>query len=67
VVGRARAAERDRLARDVIEELPQRQIADLLKMKESSVSKYVSRGKEELRQVYYRLVKDQDAPARGRR
>ena len=22
---------------------------------------------EELRQVYYRLVKDQDAPARGRR
>ena len=51
----------------VIEELPQRQIADLLKMKESSVSKYVSRGKEELRQVYYRLVKDQDAPARGRR
>lgn len=51
----------------VIEELPQRQIADLLKMKESSVSKYVSRGKEELRQVYYRLVKDQDAPARRRR
>ena len=51
----------------VIEELPQRRIADLLKMKESSVSKYVSRGKEELRQVYFRLVKDQDAPARGRR
>ncbi len=51
----------------VIEELPQRQIAGLLKMKESSVSKYVSRGKEELRQVYYRLVKDLDAPARGRR
>ncbi len=51
----------------VIEELPQRQIADLLKMKESSVSKYVSRGKEELRQIYYRLMKDQDAPARGRR
>lgn len=50
----------------VIEELPQRRIADLLKMKESSVSKYVSRGKEELRQIYHRLVKDLDAPARGR-
>jgi RNA polymerase sigma-70 factor (ECF subfamily) len=51
----------------VIEELPQRQIAELLKIKESSVSKYVSRGKEELRQIYHRLMKDQDAPARGRR
>jgi RNA polymerase sigma-70 factor (ECF subfamily) len=51
----------------VIEELPQREIADLLKMKESSVSKYVSRGKEELRQIYYRLVKDQDVSTRGRR
>lgn len=51
----------------VVEELPQRQIAELLKIKESSVSKYVSRGKEELRQIYHRLMKDQDAPARGRR
>lgn len=51
----------------VIEELPQRQIAELLKIKESSVSKYVSRGKEELRQIYYRLMRDQDAPAKGRR
>lgn len=51
----------------VIEELPQREIADLLKMKESSVSKYVSRGKEELRQIYYRLMKDQDVSTRGRR
>ncbi len=52
----------------VIEELPQRQIAELLQMKESCVSKYVSRGKEELRQIYYRLINDQGAgvPA-GRR
>ena len=42
----------------VIEELPQRKIADLLKIKESSVSKYVSRGKEELRQVYHRLLRE---------
>jgi RNA polymerase sigma-70 factor, ECF subfamily len=41
-----------------VEELPQRQIADLLKMKESCVSKYVSRGKEELRQIYHRLTKE---------
>lgn len=51
----------------VIEELPQRQIAELLKIKESSVSKYVSRGKEELRQIYHRLLRDLDAPAKGRR
>lgn len=46
----------------VVEELPQRQIADLLKIKESSVSKYVSRGKEELRQIYHRLVREQSHP-----
>lgn len=51
----------------VVEDLPQRQIADLLKIKESSVSKYVSRGKEELRQIYHRLVFDQRTPARGGR
>lgn len=49
----------------VIEELPQRKIADLLKIKESSVGKYVSRGKEELRQIYHRLVKEQNAVTRG--
>ncbi len=49
----------------VVEDLPQRKIADLLKMKESSVSKYVSRGKEELRQMYHRLLKEQRVPARG--
>lgn len=41
-----------------VEDLPQRQIAALLKIKESCVSKYVSRGKEELRQIYYRLAKE---------
>jgi RNA polymerase sigma-70 factor (ECF subfamily) len=49
----------------VIEELPQRKIADLLKIKESSVGKYVSRGKEELRQIYHRLVKEQNVVTRG--
>ena len=51
----------------VIEELPQRQIADLLKIKESSVSKYVSRGKEELRQIYYQLTKEPGILTRGGR
>jgi RNA polymerase sigma-70 factor (ECF subfamily) len=50
----------------VVEELPQRQIADLLKMKESCVSKYVSRGKEELRQIYYRLLEGQVRVTGGR-
>lgn len=39
----------------LIEELPQRQIAERLGIKESSVSKYVSRGLEELRRIYFRL------------
>src|SRR5260370_14784816 len=43
----------------VIEELPQRQIAERLNIKEASVSKYVSRGKEELRQVYQQLIREQ--------
>ena len=51
----------------VVEDVPQRKIADLLKIKESSVSKYVSRGKEELRQIYHRLLKEQHAPVRGGR
>jgi len=51
----------------VIEELPQRKIADLLKIKESSVSKYVSRGKEELRQIYHRLAKEQSTYILGGR
>ncbi|WP_069804677.1 RNA polymerase sigma factor [Thermogemmatispora onikobensis] len=39
----------------VIEGLPQRKVAELLGMKESCVSKYLSRGKEEMRQIYQRL------------
>ena len=49
----------------VVEDLPQRKIADLLKIKESSVSKYVSRGKEELRQMYQRLLKEHRVSSRG--
>jgi RNA polymerase sigma-70 factor (ECF subfamily) len=49
-----------------VEGLPQRQIAELLSMKEASVSKYVSRGKEKLRQIYYQLVREQsDVPVKG--
>ncbi len=40
----------------ITEDMPQRQIAIRLKIKEASVSKYVSRGKEELRQSYYQLL-----------
>jgi RNA polymerase sigma-70 factor (ECF subfamily) len=42
----------------VIEELPQRQVAERVGIKESCVSKYISRGKEELRQSYVRLIND---------
>jgi hypothetical protein len=31
------------------------------------VSKYVSRGKEELRQIYHRLLREQLTPAKGGR
>lgn len=48
----------------VIEEFSQRDIASLLKMKEASVSKYVSRGKEELRQIYARLTTEQGTTLR---
>jgi RNA polymerase sigma-70 factor, ECF subfamily len=50
----------------VIEELPQRQIAARLRIKESCVSKYISRGKEELRQSYLRLVNEQKHVTGGR-
>jgi DNA-directed RNA polymerase specialized sigma24 family protein len=40
----------------VIEKLPQRQIADVLGIKPTNVAKYVSRGKEEFRQIYYRMT-----------
>ncbi len=42
----------------VIEKLPQRQIADLLGIKLASVGKYVSRGKEEFRQIYYHMMNE---------
>jgi RNA polymerase sigma-70 factor (ECF subfamily) len=52
----------------IIEEMPQRQIAVHLKIKEASVSKYVSRGKEELRQIYYQLLSGKSiVPAKKRR
>jgi RNA polymerase sigma-70 factor (ECF subfamily) len=51
----------------VIEELPQRHIAERLGIKESCVSKYVSRGKEELRQIYFRLTNQQKNVTGGRR
>ncbi|MEO7020784.1 MAG: RNA polymerase sigma factor [Ktedonobacteraceae bacterium] len=42
----------------VIEKQSQQQIADLLGIKITSVGKYVSRGKEEFRQIYYRILND---------
>lgn len=42
----------------IVEELPQRQIARLLGIKENSVSKYVSRGLHELRQAYLQLTSE---------
>ena len=49
----------------VVEEYSQRQIAELLQMKESSIGRYVSRGKEELRQIYRRLANESDLSIRG--
>jgi RNA polymerase sigma-70 factor (ECF subfamily) len=51
----------------VIEELPQRHIAERLGIKESCVSKYVSRGKEELRQIYARLTNEHKKVTGGSR
>lgn len=49
----------------VVEEYSQRQIAELLQIKETSIGRYVSRGKEELRQIYLRLINESGAPTRG--
>jgi RNA polymerase sigma-70 factor, ECF subfamily len=49
----------------IIEELSQRQIAELLQIKETSIGKYVSRGKEELRQIYQRLTNEPITAKRG--
>jgi RNA polymerase sigma-70 factor, ECF subfamily len=51
----------------VVEELSQRKIAELLQIKENCVSKYVSRGKEELRQIYRRLANEQATSTKGGR
>lgn len=52
----------------VIEELPQQQIAQRLNIKENCVSKYVSRGKEELRQIYYQqLIGQSSVREKGRK
>lgn len=42
----------------VVEEYSQRQIAEVLHIKESNIGKYVSRGKEEFRQIYRRLANE---------
>ena len=49
----------------VVEEYSQRQIAELLQIKESSIGIYVSRGKEELRQIYRRLTNESGLSIRG--
>jgi len=49
----------------VVEEYSQRQIAELLQIKESSIGRYVSRGKEELRQIYRRLANQSESSIRG--
>ncbi|MDQ2715397.1 MAG: RNA polymerase sigma factor [Chloroflexota bacterium] len=46
----------------IIEDLPQRQIAERLGIKEASVSKYVSRGLEELRRIYLHLARENGTP-----
>jgi RNA polymerase sigma-70 factor (ECF subfamily) len=49
----------------VVEEYSQRQIAELLQIKESSIGRYVSRGKEEFRQIYRRLTNESGLTIRG--
>jgi RNA polymerase sigma-70 factor (ECF subfamily) len=68
-LARVSATYRPYLILYVIEELSQREIAHLLKIKETSVSKYVSRGREELRQIYDQLMKGREVSTleRGRK
>ena len=49
----------------VVEEYSQRQIAELLHIKETNIGRYVSRGKEELRQIYQRLANESETSIRG--
>jgi RNA polymerase sigma-70 factor (ECF subfamily) len=51
----------------VIEEMPQRQIAEILHLKESCVSKYISRGKEALRRSYLQLAGESLLTHEGKR
>jgi RNA polymerase sigma-70 factor (ECF subfamily) len=41
-----------------VEGLSQREVAQTLGIKESCVSKYISRGKEQFRQIYHRLIEE---------
>ncbi|HEX6484386.1 MAG TPA: RNA polymerase sigma factor [Ktedonobacteraceae bacterium] len=50
----------------IVEELPQRQIAEQLGIKESCISKYVSRGLEELRRIYFNLANEASIPEKVR-
>jgi len=50
----------------VIEGFSQRQVAELLQIKEASVGTYVSRGKEELRQIYKRLTNEPSTAKKGK-
>jgi RNA polymerase sigma-70 factor (ECF subfamily) len=43
----------------VCEGLSQREVAERLNIKETGIGKYISRGKEQLRQNYYRLLSEQ--------
>lgn len=49
----------------VVEEYSQRQIAEVLHIKELNIGRYVSRGKEELRQIYRRLANESETSIRG--
>ena len=48
----------------VVEEYSQRQIAEVLHIKESNIGRYVSRGKEEFRQIYRRLANESETSIR---
>lgn len=50
-----------------IEDLPQKQIALYLHMNEANVSKYVARGMEKLRQIYFRLLEEDGSNEERRR
>ena len=47
-----------------IDKLPRQQIAELLEIKMSSIDKYIARGKEEFRQVYYQMLDHENASSK---